>query len=163
MRKKKFKNIGRKKAEAFEVDITSLLDILVILLVFLLKSYNPTDLKLDLKKGITLPNSRSEVLGGHAIIIQVNKERDLFVNNKIVGKVDALGGVIEGLRKELEVIRDAEKVEREKNPRRLANLSLKKINLVFDQKTPYKTLKDVMHTSAIVGFNEFKFIVARKL
>src|SRR5690606_27079431 len=77
----------RRNSGVTEVDITSLLDVLVILLVFLLKSYNASDLTLDLAKDLTLPGSNTEMLGNHAVIVQVNKESLLFVNNKEVGVV----------------------------------------------------------------------------
>ena len=77
----------RRDRNATEVDITSLLDVLVILLVFLLKSYNASDLTLDLAKDITLPNSNTEILGNHAVIVQVNKDSKMFVNNEEVGAV----------------------------------------------------------------------------
>ena len=48
--KKRFNN--RRKAEPVDLDITSLLDILVIMLVFLLMNYNASDLQLDLVKDL---------------------------------------------------------------------------------------------------------------
>ena len=55
------KRFGRKRnREAVDVDITSLLDILTILLVFLLKSYNASDLKLDLTKNLEMADSASD-------------------------------------------------------------------------------------------------------
>ena len=35
----------------------------------------------------------------------------------------------------------------------------KRVNLVFDEEIPYNVMKGVMHTSAMVGYTEFKFIV----
>ena len=35
----------------------------------------------------------------------------------------------------------------------------KKVNIVLDQSLPYSVLRKVMHTSALAGFPEFKFIV----
>ena len=77
----------RAKAEPMEIDITSLLDILVILLVFLLKSYNASDLKLDLVKNLTVPDSKARKLGNHAVIIQVDKNSNVWVEKKIIGKI----------------------------------------------------------------------------
>ena len=87
---KKIKLRRRKKIPT-ELDITSLLDILTILLVFLLRSYNATDLKLDVAQGVTLPSAESQNLGSYAIVLQVNKNRELFFNNQLVTKLDASG------------------------------------------------------------------------
>ena len=46
-----------------------------------------------------------------------------------------------------------------KNAKNEEERKIKSINLVFDEKLPYKTMKSVMHTSAIAGYTEFKFIV----
>ena len=47
----------RKKREPVDIDITSLLDILVIMLVFLLLNYNASDLKLELVPNLEMAPS----------------------------------------------------------------------------------------------------------
>ena len=60
-RTRSIRNQKRKnKREVLDVDITSLLDILVILLVFLLKSYNSSGVTLTIPEGIVLPDSKSQ-------------------------------------------------------------------------------------------------------
>ncbi|MGH1469517.1 MAG: hypothetical protein ACRBBP_11715, partial [Bdellovibrionales bacterium] len=66
-------NFKRKKKRNYEVediDITSLLDILVILLVFLLKSFNDSDLTLDLVNELALPYSMSRGAANNGVILQ---------------------------------------------------------------------------------------------
>lgn len=145
-----FNSKGRVKKEPMDIDITSLLDVLVILLVFLLKSYNASNLKLNLVKDLTVPNSDARKLGEHAIIVQVDKNKKIFVNKKQVGEIKNSGEHQE-LLKELKFIRSQSKNEIEKKA--------KMINLVFDQALPYKVVKGVMHTSAVAGYTEYKFIV----
>ena len=141
----------REKAEPMEIDITSLLDILVILLVFLLKSYNASDLKLDLVKNLSVPDSKARKLGNHAIIVQVDKNKNIWVDKKRIGSIPSVGSEIPSLKALLE--------DKKKLDRAPASKKSKAINFVFDKNTPYKALQKVMHTSAIVGFSEFKFIV----
>ncbi len=170
MRKKRF-NTRRTREKELDVDITSLLDILVILLVFLLKSYNASDLTLETAKNITLPNSKSEHLGNMAAIVQVSSDKALWLNNTQIGVV-TLGGeekieiLFEALSQEAK--RQDEKIK-ELEGRAIANTdkgavaarkaSRKKVNIVMDQSLPYEVLRKVMHTSALAGFPEFKFIV----
>lgn len=160
---KKLRKMRREK-EPMEVDITSLLDILTILLVFLLQSYNASDLKLDVAEKIELPKSKSEEYGHHAVIVQVGRDYDLWINNQKVGKVTASGEKIDILYDELLKQKELEKKELEQN-RKVASdgkepeVEKKSINLVLDQSVPYEILKKVMHTSAMAGYPEFKFIV----
>jgi biopolymer transport protein ExbD len=170
MRKKRFSS-RRNVDKELDVDITSLLDILVILLVFLLKSYNASDLTLETAANITLPNSKSEQLGNMAAIVQVSSEKDLWLNNTKIGKI-SLGGdekipiLFEALTKEAKI--QDEKIK-ELTGRAVAQVdkgalaarksSRKKVNIVLDQSLPYEVLRKVMHTSALAGFPEFKFIV----
>lgn len=170
-RSTKFKT-RRKKSKELDIDITSLLDILVIMLVFLLKSYNASDLKLDLQDGITLPNSISQKLGHHTIIVQVNKRRELWVENKPQGKLNYSGEIITNLLsilkekrikldKELDVIKG--RVTASSDVAKDAMMKKKRdnatINIVLDQSIPYAILRKIMHTSATAGFPQFKFIV----
>lgn len=145
----------RKNKAMADVDITSLLDVLVILLVFLLKSYNASDLTLDLAKDITLPNSNTEILGNHAVIVQVNKDSKLFVNNKELGAVIGNSDKIPDLYTRLTEIKvEDDKLAKENNLKEPKN-----INLVFDATLPYATVRKVMHTAALAGYPQFKFIV----
>jgi|TARA_Y100000768_G_C23894823_1_gene642050 biopolymer transport protein ExbD len=145
-----FNKKGRRNKEAMEIDITSLLDVLVILLVFLLKSYNASDLKLNMVKDLVVPNSDARKLGNHAVVVQVDSNKKVFLNNKKIGEITSnnqntdLLTALKNYRKTL---------------RTPAEKKSKAINLVFDQKLPYKVMKGVMHTSAIAGFTEFKLIV----
>lgn len=140
----------REKSEPLELDITSLLDILVILLVFLLKSYNASDLKLDLVKTLSLPDSKARDLGRHAIILQIDKNSDIWIDRKKIGKakgVEKVNSLYDFLKNKREVAsHEAEK-------------KAKTINLVLHKTLPYETMQIVMHTSALAGYTDFKFIV----
>lgn len=172
MKKKKFSNFRKRKKKDLDVDITSLLDILVILLVFLLKSYNPTDLKLEVVKNLTLPHSDAKDLGNKAIIVQVNKDRKVFVDHKEIGYIDSLSSstispLLEKLKeykkqeeesiKEMETRAPAGNFSKDLLSTKKGNL--KKVNIVLDKGLPYAVLRQVMHTAAMAGYPEFKFIV----
>lgn len=150
MEKMFFKDKKRRSAQPLDLDITSLLDVLVILLVFLLKSYNASDLKLDLVKNLVVPKSDARLLGHNALIIQIDANKKIYVNKKEIGLLSGSGENTD-LLNELNSLRS-----KDRSP---AELKQKNINLVFDQTLPYKFIKGVMHTSAIAGYTEFKFIV----
>lgn len=152
MKRMFFNKKGRHKKEEMDLDITSLLDVLVILLVFLLKSYNASDLKINLVKDLVVPKSDARVLGEHAIIVQVDSKKKIYVNKEEVGYAFGAGqnnALLERLNKlRSEISSDLAESKKDK-----------KINLVFDEKISYKEMKSVMHTSAMAGYTEFKFIV----
>lgn len=145
----------RKEREAVDVDITSLLDILTILLVFLLKSYNASDLKLDLQKGIEMPSSDAREMTRFAPVIQVNKEAKVFLNNKEIGRLPASG--------EMQSLTSALKLEKakteESNRTKKQQYNAELVNLIFDRDMDYQVVQRVMNDSALAGYSQFKFIV----
>lgn len=151
--KKRFQR--QREREAVDVDITSLLDILTILLVFLLKSYNASDLKLDLTKGLEMADSESKHMTRFAPVIQVNKEAKVFLNNREIGRLPASG--------EMPVLTAKLKEERAKteqsNKVNKQQYNADLVNLVFDKEMDYQLVQRVMHDSALAGYSQFKFIV----
>ena len=153
--KKKFTR--HRVREAVEVDITSLLDILTILLVFLLKSYNASDLKLDLQKNLDMADSNARAMTRYAPVVQVNKEAKVYLNNKEIGRLPASGEMpvlTEALKKAKKGI-EADNQKKPANQR--TNMDL--VNLVFDKEMDYAVVQRVMHDSALAGYSQFKFIV----
>lgn len=168
--RKRFGRIKKDK-EPLDVDITSLLDILVILLVFLLKSYNASDLKLEVAENLKLPPSKSQALGNLAPIVQVSSNREVWINNEKIGmlgagsgeKVDFLYNRLTSERKkideEITKLKERSLASVEDSTLKSKEANKKKVNIVLDQSLPYSVLRKVMHTSALAGFPEFKFIV----
>jgi biopolymer transport protein ExbD len=151
--KKRFQR--RRERQEVDVDITSLLDILTILLVFLLKSYNASDLKLDLTKGLEMADSDSKVMTRYAPVVQVNKESKVFLNNKEIGRLPASGEMIlltNKLKEERAKTEESNKIKKQQY-----NADL--VNLVFDKEMDYQVVQRVMHNSALAGYSQFKFIV----
>jgi biopolymer transport protein ExbD len=155
----------RKKQNVFDIDITSLLDILTILLVFLLQSYNSSGVVINVPKGIALPNSESESLSTFGVNIQVSAT-NIYVDDTEVVNVeitdptqiyDQDGRRIIPLYNELVKIKDKIKVVEKLSPdaKKFSGIA----NLVVDKSLKYSYLKKVMYTCAEAGFKEFKFVV----
>ncbi len=143
----------RKAKGAMDIDITSLMDILVILLVFLLKSYNPSDLFVDITKDINLPPSHSIDLGEHSVIIKIDREKRIFVDRTEIVESVNLVELLKSKKGELDKYKDLYKKAKDTYI----------INLVMDEGTEYKELKKVMDLATEAGFNQFKFIVKSKV
>lgn len=151
--KKKFQR--KRERQEVDVDITSLLDILTILLVFLLKSYNASDLKLDLTKGLEMADSNSKHMTRFAPVVQVTREAKVFLNNKEIGRLPA-SGEMGTLTAKLKDERAKTEASNKKNKQQY-NAEL--VNLVFDKEMDYQVVQRVMHDSALAGYSQFKFIV----
>lgn len=163
-RASKFAN-RRKKAQVLDVDITSLLDILTILLVFLLQSYNSSGVIINVPKDIELPRSASQTMNNFGVNIQVSKTKIWVDDAEVVntdnldqGKIYDEGGrrivpLFDELVKIKETIKQSEKLSPE--AKKFSGIA----NLVVDKSLKYSYLKRVMYTCAQAGYKEFKFVV----
>jgi biopolymer transport protein ExbD len=125
--------------------------------VFLLKSYNASDLKLDLQKGLDMADSDARAMTRYAPVDQVNKEAKVFLNNKEIGRLPASGQMpvlTEALKKAKAGI-DADNKKKPANQQ----TNIEMINLVFDKEMDYEIVQRVMHDSALAGYSQFKFVV----
>ena len=154
----------REKKEPIDVDITSLLDILVILLVFLLKSYNSSGVTLTIPKGITLPNSESSTLNNAGVMIQVSKDKIWVDTETILDSENAPKNIYDhgGLRiiplfnelvKKKEHIKNISKQAPQAKP--FSGIA----NLIIDKSLKYSYVKKIMYTCAAAGYKEYKFVV----
>jgi biopolymer transport protein ExbD len=155
----------RKKIQVFDIDITSLLDILTILLVFLLQSYNSSGVIINVPKGIELPRSASESLNNFGVNIQVSKTQ-IWVDDKEVVNTenpDAPNQFDEGGRRIVPLYNQLVKIKETIKQTEMISPEAKKFsgiaNLVVDKSLKYNYLKRVMYTCAAAGFKEFKFVV----
>ena len=156
------RNRGRRpKKEPIDLDITSLLDILVIMLVFLLKSYNSSGIILNVPKDIALPVSNSQSVNSVGVNIQVSTNT-IWVDDQVVleteGPLDLKGGnLIQDLYNELvrkkNLIKQTEKTSPE--AQKFSGIA----NLILDKGLKYNEIRKIMHTVAAAGFKAYKFVV----
>lgn len=146
----------KRNNEAADIDITSLLDVLVILLVFLLKNYNASDLKLDLARNVEMPDSETRRMTRFAPVVQISKESVVFLNNKEIGRIPAGASEMDFLSAALRT--EKAKLQADKLMQK-NKLNFELINLVVDKKHDYAMVQQVMHASAIAGYSQFKFLV----
>lgn len=147
-----------------DVDITSLLDILVILLVFLLKSYNSSGIVIDIPDGITLPTSESQNYNNPGVMVQVSEDK-IWVDRKLVLDSGNLPARVydQGKRRIIplfnELVKKREEIEAVSKSTNGATKFSGNANLVIDKSIKYSYMKRLMYTCAEAGFKEYKFIV----
>ncbi len=163
-RRRSYRNVGRRKSKVFDIDITSLLDILVILLVFLLKTYNSTGLIMNVSKEIQLPRSDSKTVNDTGIVVQVSPTT-IWVDDKVILSINELpprtydrGGrriipLFDELVKKKNVIKQVEKSS--PNAKKFSGI----VNLVVDKSLKFSYVKKLLYTIAEAGFKEYKFVV----
>lgn len=163
MRKRSIRHRGKRgKRKVLDLDITSLLDILVIMLVFLLKSYNSSGVIINVPDDIELPISESESLNTTGINIKVTP-KTIHVDDKMVyqesdspkklHQMEIIYPLYNELVHKKETIKQIEKMSSE--AKKFSGL----INLIIDKSIRYNIMQKLMYTSATAGFKTFKFVV----
>lgn len=159
------RNRGRRKKKALiDLDITSLLDILVIMLVFLLKSYNSTGIIMNIPEGITLPTSKSQDLNTNGVVVQISKDT-IWVDDQVIldrtnpkGKTYDYGGRrIIPLFNELVSKKNTVKQIEKTTPAATKFSGI--VNLIVDKTIKYSEIKKVLFTAAEAGYRSYKFVV----
>jgi len=156
--------------EIKELNIVAMMDMMTILLVFLLKSYQASTLSVNQHEGLTIPVSSTQLVPQENISITVSMN-EVAVNDRQVvqmqggvippsykegGRAEAfyVGSVFEALKKEV----DKQKYIAQYNKN--APFS-GRINVVADRKITYRTLMEVLYTAGQAELGEYKFMVMK--
>jgi biopolymer transport protein ExbD len=156
--------------EIKELNIVAMMDMMTILLVFLLKSYQASTLSVNMSEGLTIPVSSTQLVPQENISITVSMN-EVAVNDRRV--VQMQGGVIppaykEGRRAEafyVGSVFDALKKEVDKQ-KYIAQYNKNapfsgRINVIADRKITYRTLMEVLYTAGQAELGEYKFMVMK--
>lgn len=154
---------ARKQPEEAKMNITSLMDIMTIILVFLLKSYSTEDIQITPSDDLTLPASSSKKppkLAVNAVVsktgIMVDGVKVVDVMGSSVGEEYKRGTMISPLFDSLKEKADAAKAIADRSP---ANPFTGRILLQVDKDIPFALVREVMYTAGQAQFGEFKFVV----
>ncbi|MGE3260379.1 MAG: ExbD/TolR family protein [Bacteriovoracia bacterium] len=144
---------------AFELQITALIDTLVIILIFLLKSIATDTLDLEQSKGITMPMVVNGMTTGAGSRLDISAEAvswngQKFLEMKAFDVKKPLNGA-EGW-KGLEMAMSAT-VEKEKTEKTFDG----KLLLQADKKTPFPVLQEVLKVAKSHGYKDIRFVGAK--
>lgn len=175
--KRKYKSQKRKFArdaenDAGELNLTAMMDMMTILLVFLIKSYGAADINVSMSEDLTPPTSRATLMPVQAVTVTVTK-KDIAVGEKGIIKLEADGKIpaaeLAGLLiVPLKDALDAEVAKLEQqvqyNPMLRAKVGtdkdpLKMLTIVGDKDMPYDILFSILGTAGQSGLKYFKFLV----
>jgi biopolymer transport protein ExbD len=173
-KKRVFRRRRRKVREAAgeikELNIVAMMDMMTILLVFLLKSYQASTINVNTGEHLSIPVSTTQLHPQENITITVSTD-ELAVNDRKVldlqagairtrdkegGKEDAfyVGALYDALKREV----DKQKYIAQFNKN--APFS-GRVNVVADKKIAYRTLMDVLYTAGQAELGEYKFMVLK--
>jgi biopolymer transport protein ExbD len=156
--------------EVKELNITAMMDMMTIILVFLLKSYSASSLSVNLSEELKLPPSTTQVQPQDNINVTISL-KEVAVNDKATVKVE--NGVIPAGYKEegradsfyVGAVYDALKKEVDKQ-KYIAQYNVRapftgRVNVIADKRVPYRTLMEVLYTAGQAELGEYKFMVLK--
>ena len=187
-RSRSIRNRGRRKKlnKPFELQITSLIDVLVIILVFLLKSYQTSTNNLTTTAGLQLPTSQTTEDARDSLQVLITPEGITFDNKRIVdfvqteGSAGAAKGDYKFEPKDLDedgrrivalydlLVKAREKSEVLKTQSTQRDAEGKPLPfdgvlaITADKRVQYETIRKIMYTAGAAGFKMFHFIAQRK-
>jgi biopolymer transport protein ExbD len=172
---------GRRKLHKdFELQLTSMMDILVIILVFLLKSYSASTNSFASVPGIKLPISKTQESPPDSLLLIVTPEAITFEGQRVVEFVqtsDALNGGqpsyafksnmrIARLFDSLTKAREKAELLRAKSPARDEfgkPLPFDGILAIqADKRVKYDTLRKIMYTAGAAQFRTFRLLATKQ-
>ena len=161
--------MDKRSASSFKIQITSMVDMFVILLVFLLKTYSTSPVNITPKAGMTLPESTA-VADPVDVVKLIVSEDAVFVEDKKILDLDH-GKVPLALRdgKDPAFIKLLFEAldERAKNAKSISKVNDSfefdgKVLLQADRGLSYEILQKVMYTSMMAGYADVKLAVAQR-
>ncbi len=176
----------RRKPKELDLQLTSMMDVMVIILVFLLKTYSASNHNFSTLPGMKLPTSGSPDVPADSLHLIITPEAITFENQRIVEFVQTAAslGDTEGgysfktidLREDGRqivplydaLVRAREKAEllRAKSRARDAQGNPLPFDGVLaiqaDKRVQYDTIRRIMYTSATAGYKVFRLLALRK-
>lgn len=157
------------RSAAFKIQVTSMVDMFIILLVFLLKSFSTSPVNITPNANLRLPQSTSStdpvdvlklVVSKNAVFVEDEKVADLENGDFVASQVDTsdkefIRPLYEQLDKKAQKSKDLSKI----------NDTVEfdgKVFMQVDRDLPYSVLKKVMYTSMLAGYYDVKFAVVSK-
>ena len=162
-----------------ELNITSMMDMMTIILVFLLKSFSSSEVNVTPSDNLRLPNSSSKEDPGVAVSVVIAKNQ-VLIENKFVVPVESIddpkspgkktyrippdektGNTIQKLYSAFET-----QAESAKSIAKIAktrdDMGFKgEVLLQIDKDIPFSLVRDIMFNAGQAQFAEFQFIVIK--
>jgi biopolymer transport protein ExbD len=169
--KKAIRSFARKLAEPEtirELNITPMMDLMTIILVFLLKNFSGTTSLITLDSNLQVPPSVTKLQAREAVPVTITKRLIVIEGDAVApvnnGKVDSSlkpdgenGYLIQPIVDRLNLIASRE--------RKVADMMGQKFSaelmVVADRSTPYRLLTEVLYSSGQAGYANYRLVVLK--
>ena len=158
----------KRKNAQMNLQITSMADVFVIILVFLLKSYASSAMQLSPSSNLKLPEAdhTSEQANATADALKIEiSENAVLVEGRSIASLDRYGFKAENQQTDLSSINQAISMERKRQDLIASvNTDVKKdtrVIVMSDAQVPYGTLKEVLKLAAGNGYSDYQFAVVK--
>ena len=179
---------ARRKPKEFELQLTSMMDVLVIILVFLLKSYSTSTNNFTTLPGMKLPMSASQDVPPDSLHLIITPEGMTFENVRIV-EFDLGAGALGASEKEaqyslksVDLAEDGRQIKplydaliKAKDRAELLRAKSKArdqegkplpfdgvLAIQADKRVHYDTIRKIMYTGATAGFKTFRLLALKR-
>jgi biopolymer transport protein ExbD len=175
----------RKIQQGFELQLTSMMDAFVIIVVFLLKSYNVSQHRFTPPQGVQLPFSTSTDIPTDSIQVIVTPEALTVENERVLDFTQSASGLsasdfhyafksadLDDQGRRIVPLYDALMKARQTTELLLSKSKARKdgkpipfegiLALQADQKIEYYVLRKIMYTAGTAGFKVFRFLAAKQ-
>lgn len=156
------KTRGKRGVQTMKPQLTSLVDVMTILLIYLLQSFSSEGNIVTAHKDLILPESSAKKTPELRVTIVVNSKYILAENEKVASVKEELEGdglVISGLHEWLRVQREAtEKIEKYSSTTKFKG----EVMIQGDKRIRFRLLKKIMYTCGQQGYNNFSLAVQRR-
>ncbi len=146
-----------------KLQITAMMDMFTIILIFLLFSFSNKPETMTLDKDLDLPKSIAKMDYRETIKL-VLSQKSLKLEDKVVAKLK--NGKIIGLnRKNLEksiLYKKLRSYWEEQDRVKAVGATERQILFLCDKRLPFKTINNIVKTAALAGFPNFQFAVLEK-
>lgn len=156
------KTRGRKSIQGIKPQLTSLIDVMTILLIYLLKSFSSEGEIVTVSKNLILPESSAQKRPELNVTLTVNSSV-IMAEDKVVADVqeelNTEDLVINGLNSWLQTRREAtEKISQYSTKTKFKG----DITIQGDKRIRFRLLKKIMYTCGQQGYNNFSLAVRKK-
>jgi biopolymer transport protein ExbD len=163
------KHLSKRSPSTFKIQITSMVDMFIIILVFLLKSFSTSAVDITPSEHLKLALSTSStdpveivkmIVSQKAVYVEDDKVADLDNGDFLPAQMDAndrqfIRPLYEQLDKKAQQSKDLAKI----------NETVEfdgKVLMQVDRDLPYSVLQKVIYTSMLAGYYDVKFAVVSK-
>ncbi len=156
------KTRGNRRLKTFKPQLTSLVDVMTILLIYLLQSFSSEGDIVTVHKDLILPESSAQKPPELRVTITVNNSFILAEDVKVASVEKVLSSdelVISGLHSWLQQRREAtEKIGRYSTKTKFKG----EVTIHGDKRIRFRLLKKIMYTCGQQGYNNFSLAVRRR-